>query len=561
MVIDLEGHHHGVGHHEKGHHHEEDHHAHDHSHPHGHHHEHPHGHHEPHGHKCRQPHHHEHRNLHDIKNLIEASILAEAVKQKSLQIFSRLAEAEAQVHRTSIDQIHFHEVGAMDAIIDIVGAVVGFQALGIEKIYCSALHVGSGTVECAHGTLPVPAPATLDLIKGKPIQLYDYLIQKILDLGALDVFLTPIQMKKNRPGTLVSVICPVEAVERFADFLLQETTTIGLRWRVEDRLKAERSIRAVQGAECLVGVKLFNLLTEELGPFFLGKALVEKLGDFPQACWLFCPPQSHLPELLKGIVSAVRTRTLVGCTTDGEISCEGFSTGTAVLGGIVTDQIDFQVAQVTKLGQDSEEAGKELARALPPESSYVQLFSDGITGNGCALLRGLAAVLGRPIPISGGTAGDGGEFVRTWQFAGDQVLTDAAVAISFSGDFKVGTGVRSGWSPLGIATRVTRASGNVLYKLGGQPALEVYERFLGKHAERLPAVGVEYPLGLVDETGNCGGGDYYLLRATMSVNRQEGSITFAGEIPEGAMVRMTCGDTTAILDAASQAVPALYRLG
>jgi uncharacterized protein (TIGR00299 family) protein len=329
MVIDLEGHHHGAGHHEKGHHHEEGHQAHDHSHPHGHHHDHPHGHHEHPGREARrQPHPHEHRNLHDIKNLIEASTLAEAVKQKSLHIFSRLAEAEARVHRTSIDQIHFHEVGAMDAIIDIVGAMVGFQALGIEKIYCSALHVGSGTVECAHGTLPVPAPATLDLIKGKPIystgvkgelltptgaailttlasgfgpmpamrletagygagtldppipnllrvsigeaeaarprfqiervavvetniddmnpQLYDYLIQKILDLGALDVFLTPIQMKKNRPGTLVSVICPVEAVEKFADFLLQETTTIGLRWRVEDRFKAERSIREAQ---------------------------------------------------------------------------------------------------------------------------------------------------------------------------------------------------------------------------------------------------------------------------------------------------------------------------
>jgi hypothetical protein len=183
----------------------------------------------------------------------------------------------------------------------------------------------------------------------------------------------------------------------------------------------------------------------------------------------------------------------------------------------------------------------------------VQLFSDGITGNGCAILRGMSAVLGRQIPISGGTAGDNGEFIRTWQFIGDQVLTDAAVAIGFSGDFKVGTGVRSGWSALGIAKRVTRASGNVLYELGGQPVLEVYERFLGKHAERLPAVGVEYPLGLVDEMGKCGGGDYYLLRATMSVNRGEGSITFAGEIPEGAMVRMTCGDSASILEATTQA--------
>lgn len=285
----------------------------------------------------------------------------------------------------------------------------------------------------------------------------------------------------------------------------------------------------------------------------LGKELVEKLGEFPTACWLFCSPRGDLEAMLKGIAGAVRTGNLVGCTTDGEISSEGFSTGAVVLGGMVTDRIDFQVAYVTDLGRDSERAGRELALALLPETAYVQLFSDGITGNGCALLRGMSAVLGRQTPISGGTAGDDGEFVRTYQFAGDRVLTDAAVAIGFSGDFQVGTGVRSGWSPLGIAKRVTKASGNVLHELGGLPALEVYERFLGKHAERLPAVGVEYPLGLMDETGDCGDGDYHLLRATMSVNREKGSITFAGEIPEGALVRLTCGDTGAILDATGQA--------
>ncbi len=292
----------------------------------------------------------------------------------------------------------------------------------------------------------------------------------------------------------------------------------------------------------------------------LGEALVEKLGGFPQACWLFCSPHGDLPEFLKGVTGAVRTKTLVGCTTDGEISCEGFSTGSAVLGGIVTDQIKFQEAQATNLGQDSERAGMELARIFPPETKYVQLFSDGITGNGCSLLRGMAASLDPEIPISGGNAGDGGEFVRTWQFIGDQVLTDAAVAIGFSGDFKVGTGVRSGWSPIGIAKQVTRASGKVLYELDGQPALEVYERFLGKHAERLPAVGVEYPLGLVNQ--DCGGGDYFLLRATMSVNREDRSITFAGEIPQGVMVKLTCGDTNAILEAADQAAQqALDDLG
>lgn len=114
-------------------------------------------------------HHHHHRNLADIKNIIAQSDLEHSIQQKSIEIFTRLAEAEAKVHQTTIDQIHFHEVGAMDAIIDVVGAVVGIAALGIQKVFCSPLHLGSGTVECAHGTLPVPAPATAELIKGKPV--------------------------------------------------------------------------------------------------------------------------------------------------------------------------------------------------------------------------------------------------------------------------------------------------------------------------------------------------------------------------------------------------------
>lgn len=113
-------------------------------------------------------HEHHHRHLSDIKTIITESRLEAAVCEDSLKIFTRLAQAEARVHNTSIDKIHFHEVGAMDAIIDIVGAVIGLRALEIEKIFCSPLHVGTGTVECAHGILPVPAPATAELIKGKP---------------------------------------------------------------------------------------------------------------------------------------------------------------------------------------------------------------------------------------------------------------------------------------------------------------------------------------------------------------------------------------------------------
>ena len=269
--------------------------------------------------ECR---HGQHRYLHHIREIIGNSSLDDAVKQKSMEIFRRLAEAEARVHRTSVDHIHFHEVGAMDAIIDVVGSVAGIAALGIERIYCSPLHVGAGTVKCAHGILPIPAPATAELIKGKPFystgvagelltptgaailttlayafgpspamtmeqigygagttepeipnllrifigegsddsqgyereqiavletniddmnpQIYGYLMGRMLEMGALDVFLTPVQMKKNRPGTLITVTCRPDLTERFADFILRETTSIGLRWRMENRLKAGR---------------------------------------------------------------------------------------------------------------------------------------------------------------------------------------------------------------------------------------------------------------------------------------------------------------------------------
>ena len=272
-------------------------------------------------------HHHHHRHLSDIRAVIEASELGDGIKKKALAIFMRLAEAEAKVHQTTIESIHFHEVGAMDAIIDIVGAVAGLAAIGVEEFYCSALNVGSGTVECAHGTLPVPAPATAELIQGFPVyssgvegelltptgaailttlakgfgdmpamvpeavgygagnrdtavanllrvtvgqatepvagldreevavvetgiddmnpQIYDYLMAKLLQMGAMDVFLVPIHMKKNRPGTLLSVVCKPEMVRQIAGFLIDETTSIGIRWRIDHRLKAKREIKSV----------------------------------------------------------------------------------------------------------------------------------------------------------------------------------------------------------------------------------------------------------------------------------------------------------------------------
>ncbi|MBI5585170.1 MAG: nickel pincer cofactor biosynthesis protein LarC [Deltaproteobacteria bacterium] len=272
-------------------------------------------------------HHHHHRHLADIQAIIEGSGLDPAVQEDSVKIFTRLAEAEARVHRTEVGAIHFHEVGAMDAIIDVVGAVIGLRGLGLEKIYCSPFHVGTGTVECAHGTLPVPAPATAELITGLPAyatgvqgelltptgaailttlaaefgplpamtvervglgagaadrslanllrlfigqtaseagayeveqtaviettiddmnpQIYDFLIERVLQMGALDIFFTSVQMKKNRTGVLVTILCRLEQLAGLVDFIFRETTTIGLRWRLDQRFRLQRNIQEV----------------------------------------------------------------------------------------------------------------------------------------------------------------------------------------------------------------------------------------------------------------------------------------------------------------------------
>lgn len=275
-----------------------------------------------------EAHHHQHRrHLSDIRAIIEDSTLDAAVKRDSIRIFNRLAEAEAKVHGTSVDHIHFHEVGAMDAIIDVVGGVIGLHTLGIERIVCSPLHVGSGTVDCAHGTLPVPAPATAELVRGRPIyssgvdgelltptgaailttladdfgplppmtvdrighgagtadrsianmlrvfigsaaehgqafameqtaiiettiddmnpQIYDHLMERALSLGAMDIFMQPVQMKKNRSGTLVTILCHPEDVNAMAGLLFRETTTIGLRWRLDNRFTLQREFITV----------------------------------------------------------------------------------------------------------------------------------------------------------------------------------------------------------------------------------------------------------------------------------------------------------------------------
>lgn len=282
-------------------------------------------------------HEHVHRHLQDIQEIIDKSGISKSAKEKSKEIFFQLAKAESKIHGVDINEIHFHEVGATDAIVDIVGSVVGMELLSIERIKASPIHVGNGFVESAHGKIPVPAPATMELLNGVPIysigikselttptgaaiittlsedfgprpemrinktsygagtrdleipnllrlnlgefvesdfkmdfvdvvetniddmnpQFYDHVMEKLFEAGALDVFLTPIQMKKNRPGSRITVLVLDELLERVVKVLLSETTTIGVRVSKKvQRYCLEREIKEVETEWGKVKVKV-----------------------------------------------------------------------------------------------------------------------------------------------------------------------------------------------------------------------------------------------------------------------------------------------------------------
>ena len=261
-----------------------------------------------------------HRRLQDIREIIEGSTLSAGVRERSVRVFERLAEAEAAVHGTPIDQVHFHEVGAVDAIVDVVGAAVALELLGVDRVFCSPIPVGSGTVTCAHGTLPVPAPATAELLKGVPIAACDevgelttptaaavlttlastfgpvpqlqiqsvgygagsregqtrpnllrvivgeavaegdvdlitvletniddatpeaigHCLERLFTEGALDAYTVPIQMKKSRPGVLLTVLCAPEKARAMERIIFAETTTFGVRRHEVQRTKLPR---------------------------------------------------------------------------------------------------------------------------------------------------------------------------------------------------------------------------------------------------------------------------------------------------------------------------------
>lgn len=295
--------------------------------------------------KAPEHHHHEGRTFADIKVLIGKSELSDWVKEKAIAIFLRVALAEGKIHGQPPEQVHFHEVGAVDSIVDIIGFCIGLEMLGKPKVLCSPVIEGSGWIDCAHGRFPVPAPATLEILSARGIavsqceephelvtptgaalmaemaerfgpmqalkperigfgigtrdnktrpnvlrvilgeseaatghdwevdticvletnlddinsEVLGHFIGRAMDAGALDVFYTPIQMKKNRPAVMLTVLCQTADADRFCEMMLRETTAFGVRRMTSERRKLRREVRPVSTQFGDIAVK-FGLL-------------------------------------------------------------------------------------------------------------------------------------------------------------------------------------------------------------------------------------------------------------------------------------------------------------
>ncbi|HEY4910200.1 MAG TPA: nickel pincer cofactor biosynthesis protein LarC [Methylomirabilota bacterium] len=293
------------------------------------------GHSHAHGH---DRHEHPDRNLHSILDLIAASDLPAAVKANASRIFTRLGEAEARVHGTTVDHVHFHDVGAVDAIVDVTGACVGLHLLGVDQVHCSALPLGGGFVTGAHGRIPIPGPGTAELLKGFPVvdtgvrrelvtptgaailttlartagampamtveavgygagnmeleapnvirlflgraassggretimqvettvddmspQLWEVVIERLFETGALDVYLTPVTMKKSRPGTVLTALCAPDRVTELSRVLFEESPTIGVRWTAYQRERLDREMVTLSTAYGAIPFKVSRL--------------------------------------------------------------------------------------------------------------------------------------------------------------------------------------------------------------------------------------------------------------------------------------------------------------
>lgn len=257
------------------------------------------------------------------------------------------------------------------------------------------------------------------------------------------------------------------------------------------------------------------------------------------------------PAALDELVAAYPQGQVIGCSTAGEIFGTKIYDRSLACAVVRFDRARIAAASLPiAAASDSEATGRALAEALAGDDLRgVFVLSDGLGVNGTELARGLASALPPAVVVTGGLAGDGDRFARTWVLHGGRPRSGVVAAVGLYGDHvRVGHGSRGGWDPFGPRRQVTRSAGNVLYELDGRPALQLYKEYLGDRAEGLPATGLLFPLAL-----STGDDERPIVRTILAVDEAESSLTFAGDIPTGARAQLMKANFDRLIEGAEEA--------
>ncbi len=261
------------------------------------------------------------------------------------------------------------------------------------------------------------------------------------------------------------------------------------------------------------------------------------------------------PGLRESLNNAFPGAMLLGCSTAGEITADGVNDGTCTITAIEFDTTRLHQGSARLAGmEDSFAAGERLGQQIAvADLKAVLLFGPGVRINGSALVNGISSAIGSAIPITGGLAGDGGAFKETFTIGQHGVTNDHIVAVGLSGDqLRFGHGSFGGWEAFGPARKVTRCDGNILHELEGEPALEIYRRYLGEHAKGLPASGLLFPFAMLGEDHSAVG----LIRTILGIDEASGSLILAGEIDPDGYLRLMHASTDKLVSGAESAADA-----
>jgi len=258
------------------------------------------------------------------------------------------------------------------------------------------------------------------------------------------------------------------------------------------------------------------------------------------------------PALVQRIFDTYPRSRIMGCSSAGEIHGTRVLDDSLVVAVAKFDHVTLRIADARISGTDeSLAAGKEIARQLNAQDlRAVLVLSDGLQVNGSELVRGMNSILPASVTVTGGLAGDGDRFKRTWVIADRRLTPGFVAAVGLYGDaVRVGHGSKGGWDAFGVERRVTRSRGNVLFELDGRPALQLYKEYLGERASGLPAAGLLFPLTLRSAPSD----DKRLVRTILAVDEATQSMTFAGDIPEGYYAQLMCANFDRLIQGASEA--------